>query len=69
MSTFLSFLVLLVGWVCFAFAVMNIISAAYAYCIRKPGSWGLGASFRMLLYSAALAAWYHIVFFIYPTLQ
>ena len=66
---FFPLLMLLIGWICFTFAILNIIAAAYAYCLRKPGSWGLGAFLRTLLFSAAFAAWYYIVFFIFPALK
>lgn len=57
---------LLVGWILFVFAFVNIVRMAYDYSLQKNGSIGLCATLRMFLFAAALTGWYYIVFYRFP---
>lgn len=82
MEMFYSLLVLLVGWVCFVFAITNIMTTAFYRVYQKTSLFQKTCGcekctkkfskgwkiFKMLLNALALTVWYYIAFFLFPAL-
>lgn len=60
---------LLIGWLLFVFAAINLVRVAYDYSLQKEGSTGFCAILRALLFATELTGWYYIVFYRFPLLM
>jgi hypothetical protein len=58
----MTILVLFLGWLCFVFAVVNMMATVHRYIRCETSSTGFEEFVRMFIWALALTIWYYLVF-------